>query len=189
MHRNVQSCRTHVSSNRRGFTMVELLISVTTLVGLSILVMTVIALLITAEQSSTETLFVEQTIANLADDLRQDAHQSRSLQTDNEAGLDRVDIITLFHNDGHRIIYECTANSVERTSMDGKDITSTEDYRLPFGTSWFTVVDERLVSWHHDRLRPAVGGLSQPDAADVSARDTYQVDAALGIGLADEEGE
>ena len=105
---------------RMGFTIIEILLTVSAISALSVLTITVICLLTSAEQHAAESLFIDLTVANLAADLRDDAHRAVRLEAAPPDGDGRVTSITLVQPGNTRVTYECTTVGVIRR-QDNRD--------------------------------------------------------------------
>jgi len=167
-------------SNRRGFSIAELMFAITAVSGLSVLALTIVGLLMTAEQHSAESLWINVRISDLANDLRSDAHRATTVRYGaEEAG--RVADVTLGFPEGADITYTCASDGVTRIEAADGDETSTQQYRLSFGESWFEKAQDGILRWNHTREVPSVGGYTQPDAQDTTARRIFTVNAAIGL--------
>lgn len=176
----VQGQRPDAWSARRGFSISELLFAVTAVSGLSVLTITVIGLLVSAEQHSAEALWVSATISDLANDLRTDAHQATEVRyADPQEG--HILQVTFVPADGRELTYSCSAEGVTRIQGAGPDIESRQFYRLAFGESWFDSVQNGILRWNHVRDVPGIGGYSEPQGEDTTARRHYAVNAAVGL--------
>jgi hypothetical protein len=140
-----------------------LLFATTAITGLSILAMTVVGMLVSAEQHSAEALWIDSRIASLGDTLRTDAHLALRVEPGDPSG-NRMQTLTLVHPHDVRISYECTDEGVVRRESNLDGHVSTETFRLPFGESWFEPLrEERLVEFVHARAIPTIGGFSSAD--------------------------
>jgi hypothetical protein len=177
--------------HRRGFNLAELLFVTAAISGLTVLVMTVIASLITAEQHAAEALWVELTVSSFAADLRQDAHQAVDVEVDADAAnaANEVTALTLVLPEQTRVTYECTSEGVTRRQTRGEGPEAVETYRLALGSSSFRAPGEDgLLRWVHVRDIPSIGGFTQTTQDATPPQRTFHVVAAVGIhGDADEE--
>ncbi len=138
---------------RWGVTLIETLFATTGVAALSVVGLTSICLLMSAEQQSAESLWVERTIASLADQLRADAHAAQQVDltavTDDEAGA-----CTWAFTGGRRAEYSCVSDGVIRRELRGDEVLATERFHLPFGRSWFSRPARAVtagIGWHHER--------------------------------------
>lgn len=170
-----------VVSGRSGYNIAELLIAITAIASLSVLAMTVISMLITAEQNSAESMWIDRTVANFAADLRDDAH--RAIDVDVIAGDgDNVSQIAFVLPTDLRVTYECTKNRVIRRQLKNGTSEHTERYPLAFGTSWFeTPGEDGLITWTHVREIPRVGGFSESNSEIATPTQTYRILATVGL--------
>jgi competence protein ComGF len=169
------------SSHRRGFNLAELLFVIAAISGLSVVVMTVVGLLITAEQHAAEDLWVDVTISSLACDLRQDAHQAHDLEAvvDEQGHSSNV---TLLLPGETRVTYECTAEGVTRREAREGGPIAIEIYRLALGTSTFHPPgDDGLLRWSHVRAIPNIGGFSESTATNGAVLREFNVFSAVGL--------
>ena len=176
-----QSRRSSDRTSRRGISIVEVLLALSALSALSVLTITVVCLLTSAEQHAAESLFVDLTVASLAADLREDAHQALGVEAAPPDDEGRVLQVT-FHQPGDRkVTYQCTSDSVVRRQEDHRDAVATETYRLALGESRFEIADEsELLMWTHEREIPNLGGFAESGTTDGPLR-TYHVHAAVGL--------
>lgn len=166
---------------RCGFNIAELLFAITAVSALSVLAMTVVAMLMTAEQRSAEGLWVDATLANLAADLREDAHRATAFNVTPDAD-GRITQLTLVQPDEVHVIYRCTAAGVDRLTEVTGTRQAVETYRLAFGTSWFeTHADEDVITWRHTRELPGIAGPEASAPSDAAPRRADAISAAIGL--------
>ncbi len=159
---------------RRGISVAEVIIAATGVSVLSVIGITTVCLLMTAEQRAMESIVVDRTIGELADELRQDAHTS-ILADVNEDGT----TLNLQQVNETDITYTCTDDGIHRS--DGAE--RNEDFHLPFGKSRFELsVSGRLVTCRHEREPTLDMSLSKPSPSTDQPRRTYRIDAALLAG-------
>lgn len=174
----VRSCR-----SRRGLSVAEATIAATILSSLTVAGMTVVCLLMTAEQRTAESVVVERTIAALADELRRDA---RGATVAERIETNRV---SLQLSNDTQAIYECTDDGVWRREQLGDRITRQEKFHLPFGDSRFEPVEEGLIVWIHEREIPTTAGFAEPSATSDQPQRAYRVEAAVVEWSAQEQGD
>lgn len=177
------------TAHRRGFNLAELLFVISAISALTVLVMTVIGLLITAEQHAAEALWIDLTVSSFATDLRQDAHQALELEAaaDEQGRTARVSFLL---PEATRVTYECTSEGVVRRQTRDGEPEATETYRLALGSSTFRPGGEDgLLIWTHLREIPSIGGFGQPPADSGSVQRTFHVQTVVGLhaGNAGEE--
>ncbi len=165
-------------ARRRGMTLIETLFATTGTVLLSIIGLTSACLLMTAQQQSAESLWVERTISSLADQLRADAHAATQFAlTDDENGLFAV--CTWLLPEDTQVTYTCASDGVVREEVHGSETPIVERFHLPFGRSWFerpAGEELSLITWRHEREIPMTAGTL--DTADDAERPVkqYRVD-------------
>ncbi len=162
---------TQLGHRRRGISIAEVVIAASSVSVLSVIGITVVCLLMTAEQRAMESIVIERTIGELADELRQDAHLARGA-TLNDAHTS----LTLHLPDGSSVTYLCTDDSVHRSDATERQ----EQFHLPFGQSRFELTfAERLIVWRHEREPVLDMSLSEPSTEIKTPRRMYRIDAAL----------
>ncbi len=180
-------CRDGSGTNRRtrlGFTVVEVTIAAVVLSVLTVTGITVVLLLMTAEQRAAESLVVERSIAALADELRRDAHAATTAELTGEEAASPT-TLSLWFADDSQATYECTDDGVWRREQRGDMVARREKFHLPFGTSWFEPLDGgtldggRLVVWRHEREIPVTMSLAEPSATSDQPRRAFRIEAAL----------
>lgn len=168
-----------VPARRSGFSLIEVLIATTGLAALSVVCVTTICLLMTAQQQGAETFRIDLTLSDLADQLRSDAHTTSSVEWGAPVD-DRIREAALTLTDGTLVTYRCQEDGVTRERQHGDQIISREEYHLPFGNSWFESDSQRLIVWRHERSAAMTAGASEPSGNDRPRR-TYRVEAAIGL--------
>lgn len=185
---NFRSTKARTRSHRRGFNLAELLFVIAAISGLTVLVTTVIASLITAEQHAAEALWVELTVSSFAADVRQDAHQAMDVEFEVEVEADaanpanQVTSVTFVLPQQTRVTYECTSDGVIRRQTRPDSSEALETYRLALGRSMFLPPGEDgLLTWMHVRDVPSIGGFTQSGPEAKSPQRTFHVVAAVGL--------
>jgi hypothetical protein len=181
---NLRGANGRTSCPRRGFNLAELLFVIAAISGLTVLVTTVIASLITAEQHAAEALWVELTVSSFAGDLRQDAHQAVSVEVEADAAnpASEATSVTFVLPQQTRVTYECTSDGVIRRQTGPDSSEALETYRLALGRSMFIPPgEEGLLRWMHVRDIPSIGGFTQSGPEAKSPQRTFHVVAAVGL--------
>lgn len=169
------------SPHRPGFNLPELLFAVSATSALSVIVMTVVGLLVTAEQRAAEALWIDVTVSSLAADLREDAHQAITVEAEAD-GEGHASAVTLLLPQQTRVSYECTPEGVVRRHSREGEPEARETYRLALGSSTFLPPGEDgLLKWTHVRAVPSVGGFSESPSGDGAASRVFHVHAAVGV--------
>ncbi|MGE0378200.1 MAG: hypothetical protein AB7Q45_22545, partial [Planctomycetaceae bacterium] len=115
---------------------------------------TVLLLLMSAEQRAAEAVLVERTISDFAAELRRDAHEAADVQADGDSRL------ILTGDDDREVTYECAGDGVWRREQSGGEAVRQEKVHLPVGTSRFELMAERrLIVWRHERESPVTRSL------------------------------
>ena len=171
--------RRHLADKKRrqGFSVAEVLIAATGVSVLSVLSITLICLLMTAEQRTMESIVIERTISELAHELRQDAHLASTV-----ALSDDQLTLTLQLADNASVTYSCSVDAVSRSNASGHG----EAFSLPFGESKFSLSDsEQLITFRHERQPAQDMSLSESPTAAEESGHIYRIDAALSVGNRD----
>lgn len=159
-----------------GISIAEVIIATSVLSVLATTGVTVVLLLMTAEQRAAESVLVERTIADLGDELRRDAHAAAAAELAGEAR------VVLTGEAGERVSYECTGDGVWRREESGESPVRREKFHLPFGASRFELVEGgRLVVWRHEREVPVTMSLAEPTVGTDPPRRVFRIDAAVGL--------
>ncbi|MCA9075146.1 MAG: hypothetical protein KDA93_08940 [Planctomycetaceae bacterium] len=162
---------TNGDRKRRGITITEVVIAASGVSVLSVLGITVICLLMTAEQRAMESIVIDRSISELAHDLRQDAHSATTATlSDDQATL------SLVLPGDETVNYTCTDDAVTRTdTTDRRD-----EFALPFGHSRFSKPEsDRLITFWHEREPQQDMSLSENSSNLKETERTYRIDAAL----------
>lgn len=137
-------------SNRRGYTLVELMIVITAVGMLAVMGAVLIGLLMSATNRGTEAAVVQTTFSRLGRQWRSDVHAAAAADVESVDGRDGARVI-LQPVDGPAVTYTGLPGSVLRESGDGAD-RSRQEYLLPEGTTRFVVEEPGpLVSLVHER--------------------------------------
>ncbi|MGE4002932.1 MAG: hypothetical protein AB7I48_22280 [Planctomycetaceae bacterium] len=161
---------------RRGISIAEVVIASTLLTVLTTAGVTVLLLLMSAEQRAAEAVLVERTISDFAAELRRDAHEAADVQADGDSRL------ILTGDDDREVTYECAGDGVWRREQSGGEAVRQEKFHLPFGTSRFELMAERrLIVWRHEREIPVTMSLAEPTVGTEQPRRMFRIDAAVGF--------
>ncbi|MCA9112417.1 MAG: hypothetical protein KDA52_20850 [Planctomycetaceae bacterium] len=156
---------------RSGISVAEVVIAATGVSVLSVIGITTVCLLMTAEQRAMESIVVDRTIAELADELRQDAHTSLSAEI-NDDGTE----LNLRQASETLITYACTSDGIHRSDATERN----EDFHLPFGQSRFELSETgRLITCRHERDPTLEMSFFEPNETTAQPRRKYRIDAAL----------
>ena len=121
---------TRFSPRRSGFTLVELMVVISMVAVLISLAGMTFHLLLRSEKQVSQSFVTERAISQLAVLFRTDCHQAESsvLTSDRETGVNEL---ALSDAKGLRVRYIASATGLIRLGIDGDQVVSREDFRLP----------------------------------------------------------
>lgn len=136
--------------DRRGYTLVELMIVITAVAMLAVMGAVLIGLLMSATNRGTEAAVVQTTFSRLGRQWRSDVHAATSASVESVDARDGARVI-LQPAEGPAVTYTGLPGSVLRESGEAAN-RSRQEYLLPEGTTRFAL-DEAgsLVSLLHER--------------------------------------
>jgi len=179
--------------DRRGYTLVELLLVITVVGVLSATGAVLIGLLMSAESRGTGEIVVQTTFARLGRQLRADVHGAASADVADVGDMEGGQL-NLTGVDGRNVRYIAATGLVTREVDSGADQHSREEYLLPDGNSRFVIDNEPgIVRLEHQRPGAAEAETGVEGLQDVPLR-KMEIEAALNLdrhhqGLASDRGD
>lgn len=156
---------------RPGMSIAEVVIAATGVSVLAGLGVTIVCLLMTAEQRTMESIVIERTIGDFAHEFRQDAHRASAVTLNDDQTT-----LSLQLSGDETVTYACTDDAVTRTGATERR----EEFRLPFGQSSFSLSErDLLITWRHEREPQQEMSLSESPSRLKETPKVYRINAAL----------
>ena len=138
-------------TSRGGFTLAEMLVAISVLFVVSVTSALTIGMLMAADARSGEAFLVQNSLVRLGRQFRDDVHAARAVSVAAEDGVPDGRMV-LELSDGGGVTYRAAADGVVREAAGTADGDAREEFRLPEGSSRFSVIDNgRLAVLIHER--------------------------------------
>jgi prepilin-type N-terminal cleavage/methylation domain-containing protein len=123
-------CDKHITNPRLGFSLIEMMVVISILTVMISLVGTTFHLLLRTEKLVSQSFVTERSISSLAVQFRNDVHQAETGVVTGDASTGHY-LLVLGDSVSPRVRYEISPASLVRFLVDGDQVVSREDYRLP----------------------------------------------------------
>lgn len=136
---------------RSGFTLTEMLVAISVLFAVSVTGSLTIALLMSADARSGEAFLVQNALARLSRQFRDDVHVAASadLSANGQSDEGRVNLAL---PGGAAVQYRASPRGIVRVSTGPEGREDREEFRLPEGSSRFSIIEDgRLIVLIHQR--------------------------------------
>lgn len=165
-------------SRSAGFTLVELLASITAMTALSVTGTLLVILLMSAEQRGTQAVVDQITVGRLAQQWRRDVHAAVTASLEEAAG-DPDRVLLLRSPAMADIRWTAGIAGVRREVVDGEQVAQLETYHLPDGSTRFHIDESSGIVQllHRRQLRPLADTYS--DQGHSGAEEEIRISAAL----------
>lgn len=176
--RDHRAVRFAVRSSRRGVSLIELAIAISTLAALLSFGTVLLGLLFRADHVGQDALAEQLTNARLSRQFRADVHAARAVVVAD----DNPGALQLALDDGRRVTWLAEASGVQRVVLRDDVEVARESFSLPAGATTFVHRGESgVVSLRRRGGRPVV--VEHPAAGVPTAVDVLTIEAAAGIDL------
>lgn len=163
---------------RAGFTLIEMMVVISTTAALMSFATVLLALLFRADHAGHDAMAQQLAIAHLSRQFRADAHVATSAQV----AQDNPGALELSLDDGRTVGWTSSEGTVSRFDRRGDAVVSRESYVLSEGVTVFSIADEgNIVRLRHSGVPPAVLENSAQSMAPPS--DVLTIEAAIGISI------
>lgn len=129
-HRDRSTSLATRNALRQGYSLIELVVVMSMLSVLLALTGTTFYFLMRSEKSVTQSLVTERSVSRLANQFRDDVHQSIRCEQAGGVGEKKTEL-TLKTDDQHQVQYRTTKGGLTRYQVEAGNAVAREDYRLP----------------------------------------------------------